>query len=182
MARIKTGRPSTRPAVPGRSPARSRWQAQIPSNQSLIVLLKGFEAEMKEIPITCRLCGRPLKSELQKAADDAGNAVHRACYENEIIASLMKGQSAGTPPTVAAHAAQRWVALYHLALVELDRGRMSGRLHDARHEMFDRVEELRDLSGSHDVEHQAIQDALANMRSLDKEQQQWAALQEQRVG
>jgi hypothetical protein len=136
---------------------------------------------MKEIPRTCRFCGRPLKSELQRAADDAGNVVHRACYENEIIASL-KGQSAGTPPTVAAHAAQRWVALYELALVEIDRGRMSGRLHDARHEMFDRVEELRDLSGSHDAEHQAIQDALANMRSLDKGQQQWAARKEQRTG
>jgi len=130
--------------------------------------------------MTCRLCGQPLKSELERAADDAGNVVHRACYENEIIA-CPKGPSAGTPPIRAAHAAQRWVALYHLALVELDRGRMPGRLHDARHEMFDRVEELRDLSGSHDVEHQAIQDALAGMRSLDKEQQQWAAQQEPRT-
>jgi hypothetical protein len=147
----------------------------------LIVLLEEFEAEMREIPITCRLCGQPLKAEFQRAADEAGNVVHRACYERQIIA-YPKGQSAGTLPIVAAHAAQRWVALYHLALVELDRGRMPGRLHDARHEMFDRVEELRDLSGSHDVEHQAIQDAIANMHSLDKEQQQWAAQQEQRAG
>jgi hypothetical protein len=147
----------------------------------LIVLLERFEAEMKEIPMTCRLCGQPLKSEFERAADEAGSVVHWACYENQFIAAP-NGQSAGTPAIMAAHAAQRWVALYHLALVELDRGRMPGRLHDARHEMFDRVEELRDLSGSHDVEHQAIQDALANMRSLGKEQQQWAAQQEQRAG
>ena len=136
---------------------------------------------MNEIPMTCRLCGLPLNSELGRAADEAENVVHRACHENQIIASP-KGQSAGAPRIVSAHAAQRWVALYHLALVELDRVRMPGRLRDARHEMFDRVEELRDLSGSHDVEHQAIQDALANMRSLDNEQQQWAAQQARRAG
>jgi hypothetical protein len=131
--------------------------------------------------MTCRLCGRPLRSELERAADEAGSFVHQACYENQIMA-VPNGLSAGTPAMVAAHAAERWVALYQLALVELDRGRMPGRLNDARHEIFDRVEELRDLSGSHEVEHQAIQDALANMRSLDKEQQKWAAQQEQRTG
>jgi hypothetical protein len=181
MVPMKTRRPSTRPALPGRSPGGSRWRAQIPSNQSLIVLLEGVQAKMSDIPMHCRLCGQPLKSELERAADEAGNFVHQACYENQIMA-VPNGQSSGTPARGAAHAAQRWVALYHLALVELDRGRMPCRLNDARHEIFDRVEELRDLSGSHDVEHQAIQDALANMRSLDKEQQKWAAQQEQRAG
>jgi hypothetical protein len=71
--------------------------------------------------------------------------------------------------------AQRWVVLYQLALLELDPNQMATRLFDARHEIFDRVEELRDLPGPHDRENQAIQDALIHMRSLHKEQQAWAA-------
>jgi len=56
--------------------------------------------------------------------------------------------------------AQRWVGFYQLALLELDPNQMATRLLDARHEIFDRVEELRDLPGPHDTENQAIQDAL----------------------
>jgi len=71
--------------------------------------------------------------------------------------------------------AQRWVVLYQLALLEMDPSTMATRLLDARHEIFNRVEELRDLPGPHDTENQAIQDALNNMRSLHKEQQERAA-------
>jgi hypothetical protein len=77
---------------------------------------------------------------------------------------------------------RKWVALYQLALVELDPSRMADRLLDARHEIFNRVEELRDLPGTHDVEDQEIQDALRSIRSLHKEQQEWAAKQDRRVG
>jgi hypothetical protein len=71
--------------------------------------------------------------------------------------------------------ALRWVVLYQLALLEMDPNKMATRLLDARHEIFNRAEELRDLPGPHDTENQAIQEALNNMRSLHKEQQEWAA-------
>jgi hypothetical protein len=132
--------------------------------------------------MTCRRCGQPLKPGLEKFADEAGWVVHQTCFENQILEEARNGQGAGTAPAVAAHVVQGWVAVYHLALLEIDRARMPARLNDARHEMFDRIEELRDLSGSHDGEHQAIQDALANIRALEREQQQWAAQQEQRAG
>jgi hypothetical protein len=129
----------------------------------------------------CHRCGQPLKPEVENFADEAGRVVHQTCFENQIL-EAGNGQGAGTAPAVAAHVVQGWVAVYHLALLELDRARMPARFNDARHEMFDRVEELRDLSGSHDGEHQAIQDALAKIRSLEREQQQWAARQAQRAG
>jgi hypothetical protein len=53
---------------------------------------------------------------------------------------------------------------------------------NARHEIFNRVEELRELPGHHDTENQAIQDAVNNMRSLHKEQQEWTANQARRIG
>jgi hypothetical protein len=77
---------------------------------------------------------------------------------------------------------QRWTVLYQLALLEQDPNKMAGRLLDARHEIFNRVEELRELPGHHDTENQAIQDAVNNMRSLHKEQQEWATNQARRIG
>jgi len=70
---------------------------------------------------------------------------------------------------------QRWFVLYQLALTEMDPDKLAGRLLDARHEIFNRAEELRDLPGPHETESQAIQDALNHLRSLHKEQQEWAA-------
>jgi hypothetical protein len=87
------------------------------------------------------------------------------------------GRFRGRLEKVAAMAvlAQRWVVLYQLALVEMDPAKMATRLLDARHEIFNRAEELKDLAGPHETESQAIQDALNQMRSLHKEQQEWAA-------
>ena len=131
--------------------------------------------------MTCRCCGQPLEPGLEKFADEAGNVVHPRCLENQILGARY-GQAAGTAPALTAHAVQGRVSVYRLALLELDRARLPARLNDARHEMFDRVEEWRDLSGSHDGEHQAIQDALAKVRSLEREQRQGAVQQEQRAG
>jgi hypothetical protein len=78
-------------------------------------------------------------------------------------------------PPMAALTTPRWIVLYQLAVLEPDPERMANRLLDARHEIFNRAEELRDLPGRHDKESQAIQDALSHMRSLHKEQQEWAA-------
>jgi hypothetical protein len=76
---------------------------------------------------------------------------------------------------------QKWTALYQLALLEMDPNKLAGRILDARHEIFNRVEELREMPGHHDAENQAIQDAVNNMRSLHKEQQEWAANQPRRI-
>jgi len=51
---------------------------------------------------------------------------------------------------------QRWVVLYRLALLEMDPSKMAARLLDARNEIFNRAEELRDLPGTHETESQAI--------------------------
>jgi hypothetical protein len=84
--------------------------------------------------------------------------------------------------TLCSEQAQRWVSLYQLALLELDPSKMATRLLDARHEIFNRIEELRDLPGPHDRENRAFQDALSNIRSLHKEQQEWTAKQARRIG
>lgn len=46
---------------------------------------------------------------------------------------------------------------------------MTERLAEARAEIGNRLEELRNLPGSHSEEQQAIQDALANLRVLERE-------------
>jgi hypothetical protein len=44
---------------------------------------------------------------------------------------------------------------------------MDSRLSNARHAMFDRIEELRNLRGSHAIEHKAIHGAPDNLRALE---------------
>jgi hypothetical protein len=82
------------------------------------------------------------------------------------------------PKTAVEHTAEEWIVHYHLALLELDKSRMASRLSHARHAMFDRIEELRNVRGSHDIEHKAIHDALDNLRFLEKEHQNWLAEQQ----
>jgi hypothetical protein len=77
---------------------------------------------------------------------------------------------------------QKWVALYQLALLEQDPSQMATRLLTARHEIFNRVEELRDLPGPHDTENQAIQEALKKMHSLHVDQQVWASNKREGLG
>ena len=64
---------------------------------------------------------------------------------------------------------EKWIKLYRSALVEWDRSLMPGRIADAREEIVKRLEALRDIPGSHDVERNALRDALSNLRVLERE-------------
>ncbi|HEX4427256.1 MAG TPA: hypothetical protein VH079_17785 [Terriglobales bacterium] len=84
-------------------------------------------------------------------------------------------------PKIAQHTAEEWIVAYHRVLLELDQHRMGDQLCSARNAMFDRIEELRNLRGSHDIEHKAIHDALNTLRSLEKENRYWLDQQRQRA-
>jgi hypothetical protein len=65
---------------------------------------------------------------------------------------------------------QKWFDLYTTALVELERAAMTGRIGDARAEIAVRLEALKQHPGLHRAEYQAIQDALSNLRVLEREE------------
>ena len=64
---------------------------------------------------------------------------------------------------------EEWFRLYEKAMLELERASMAGRICDARTEIADRIEKLRDIPGLHEREKQAIQDALNALRVLEQE-------------
>ncbi|HKS75640.1 MAG TPA: hypothetical protein VJQ82_20685 [Terriglobales bacterium] len=66
---------------------------------------------------------------------------------------------------------QKWVELFHAALLELERAKMMGRIGDARSAIASRLEQLHTLPDLHTEERNAIADALAVLRSLEREQQ-----------
>lgn len=68
-----------------------------------------------------------------------------------------------------------WVGLYKTALLELEHAKMHGRIADARESIVTRVAKLHSLPGLHKEERQAIQDALNNLRVLEREDQQYTA-------
>jgi hypothetical protein len=76
---------------------------------------------------------------------------------------------------------EKWVTLYHAALVELEHGKMSSRIESARSEIAARVEKLRTLPGLHTDERQAIADALSGLRALELEESRYDADQRRLV-
>jgi hypothetical protein len=64
---------------------------------------------------------------------------------------------------------QKWYAVYEAAVVELQQSLMAGRIADARAEILKRVEALRNIPGLHKEEQHAIEDALQNLRFLERE-------------
>jgi hypothetical protein len=70
---------------------------------------------------------------------------------------------------------EKWVTLYHAALVELEHGNMSSRIESARSEIAARVEKLRTLPGLHTDERHAIADALSALRALELEESRYGA-------
>ena len=64
---------------------------------------------------------------------------------------------------------EEWYRIYAQAMMELERASMAGRIGDARSEIAARIEKLRDIPGLHDPERQAIEDALNNLRVLQRE-------------
>jgi hypothetical protein len=60
------------------------------------------------------------------------------------------------------------IDLYRMAMMELENAKIVGRIGDARIEIAERIEKLHDIPGLHIVEKQAIDDALAALRSLER--------------
>jgi hypothetical protein len=65
---------------------------------------------------------------------------------------------------------QKWFDIYRKAMPELNRAAITGRIRDARGEIAARLEMLKQHPGLHQHEHQAIQDALNNLRVLEREE------------
>lgn len=61
-----------------------------------------------------------------------------------------------------------WVDLYRMAMMELENAKLAGRIGDARTEIAARLEKLREISGLHAVEKQALDEALSALRSLER--------------
>ena len=70
---------------------------------------------------------------------------------------------------------EKWVELYRAALLELEHAKMRGRIGDARTEIAARIEKLHHIPGLHAKERQAIEDALNSLRSLEREEERYAA-------
>ena len=69
---------------------------------------------------------------------------------------------------------EKWVEVYRTALIELEHAAMTGRISDARTAISIRLERLKQLPGLHAQEHQAIEDALNNLRVLEREEKRFA--------
>ncbi|HVI10152.1 MAG TPA: hypothetical protein VND65_17820 [Candidatus Binatia bacterium] len=77
--------------------------------------------------------------------------------------------------------AQRWYDLYKTAVLELEHAAMTGRISDARTEIATRLQELKQHPGLHADERQAIDDALRNLRFLEKDEARLAAEEKERL-
>jgi hypothetical protein len=76
---------------------------------------------------------------------------------------------------------QKWFDLYRTALLELKRVAVTGRISDARGEISTRLETLKLHPELHREEHQAIKDALNNLRVLEREEERLAADDKKRL-
>ena len=64
---------------------------------------------------------------------------------------------------------EKWVEVYKSAVLELEQSLIAGRIADARSEIVKRIEALRSIPGLHGEERQAIEDAIHNLRVLERE-------------
>lgn len=76
---------------------------------------------------------------------------------------------------------EKSVELYQTALLELEKGAMTGRIGDARTEIASRLEILKDLPGLHTEERAAIRGALDNLRVLEREEERLAETERKRL-
>ena len=70
---------------------------------------------------------------------------------------------------------EKWVKLYKMAILGLERAKLAGRIDDALSEIATRIEKLRDLPGLHDAEIDAIDNAHRMLRLLESEEARFAA-------
>lgn len=78
------------------------------------------------------------------------------------------------------HENEDCVGLYHLAILELQHAKMTGRIGDTRAAITARLEKLKDMPELHAEERRAIEDALNNLKVLEREEQRFQA-EEQRI-
>lgn len=64
---------------------------------------------------------------------------------------------------------EEWYRIYASAMLELEQAKLAGRIGDARSEIAARIEKLKDMPGLHGTERHAIEDALNNLRTLERE-------------
>jgi hypothetical protein len=76
---------------------------------------------------------------------------------------------------------QKWFNLYKTALLELERAAIRGRIADARAEITSRLEALEQHPALHHIELSAIQNALNNLGTLEREEERMAAENKKRV-
>ena len=76
---------------------------------------------------------------------------------------------------------EEWFGVYSLALLELERALIAGRISDARISISARLEELKTLIGSHEREQDAIEGALRNLRVIEREEACLAEEDRQRI-
>lgn len=76
---------------------------------------------------------------------------------------------------------EKWYGVYGLALLELERALMAGRISDARNAIAARLEELRSLSEPRDREREVIDGALRNLRVLEREEARLADADQKRI-
>lgn len=76
---------------------------------------------------------------------------------------------------------QKWFDLYTTAMLELKRAAMTGRIGDARAEIAVRLATLQQHPNLDGTECAAIQDALNNLLSLEREEERLAADDKKRI-
>jgi hypothetical protein len=76
---------------------------------------------------------------------------------------------------------EKWVNLYKMAILGLERAKLTGRIEDARCEIAARAEKLRDVPGLHAAEIHAIDNAHRVLRFLEGEEERYAAEEKRRA-
>jgi|HubBroStandDraft_2_1064218.scaffolds.fasta_scaffold580847_1 hypothetical protein len=77
---------------------------------------------------------------------------------------------------------EKWIELYTSAMLELKHAVVAGRILEARTEIAARIEKLREIPGLHDQELLALDDALHNLRTLERIEQQADPDQQRKAG
>jgi hypothetical protein len=67
---------------------------------------------------------------------------------------------------------EKWIELYTSAMLELKHPLMAERILEARTAIMPRIEELRGIPGLHEQELRTLDDALHNLRTLERIEQQ----------
>jgi hypothetical protein len=83
--------------------------------------------------------------------------------------------------TMGDYSQEKWFDLYTTAVLELKRAAMTGRIDDARAEIEVRLATLQKHPNLDGTEYAAIQDALNNLRSLEREEARLASEDNKRI-